>query len=73
MGYLKKIVEDIGSGKAVRASVTELKQILVGALPAILDDKQQSKKVSNILRTIKREDTADVGGTGHSARWYLKR
>ena len=54
-----------------RASVTELKQILVGALPAILDDKQQSKKVSNILQALKREGMADVEGTGHAARWYL--
>ena len=56
-----------------RASVNELKQILAGALPAVLDDKQQSKKVSNILQTMKREGTADVDGTGHSARWYLKK
>ena len=53
------------------ASVTEIKQVLVGALPAILDDKQQSKKVSNILQAMKREDIADVKGTGHAARWYL--
>ena len=54
-----------------KASVTELKQVLVGALPAILDDKQQSKKVSNILQAMKREGMADVEGTGHAARWYL--
>lgn len=54
-----------------RASVTELKQILVGALPAILDDKQQSKKISNILQAMKREGMTDVEGTGHAARWYL--
>ena len=54
-----------------KASVTELKQVLVGALPAILDDKQQSKKVSNILQAMKREGIADVEGTGHAARWYL--
>lgn len=56
-----------------RASVNELKQILAGALPAVLDDKQQLKKVSNILQAMKREGTADVDGTGHSARWYLKK
>ena len=56
-----------------RVSVTELKQILLGALPAVLDDKQQSKKVSNILQAMKREGTADVDGTGHAARWYLKK
>lgn len=56
-----------------KASVTELKQILLGALPAVLDDKQQSKKVSNILQAMKREKIADVEGTGHTARWYLKK
>lgn len=57
--------------KMDKVSVTELKQVLVGALPAILDDKQQSKKVSNILQAMKREGIADVEGTGHAARWYL--
>ncbi len=54
-----------------KASVSELKEILAGALPAFLDEKQQSKKVSNILQAMKRENTADVSGTGHAARWYL--
>ncbi len=54
-----------------RASVNELKQVLIGALPAIMDDKQQSKKVSNILQAMKREGKANVEGTGHAARWYL--
>ena len=56
-----------------RASVTELKEILLGALPAVLNDRQQSKKVSNILQAMKREGIADVKGTGHAARWYLKK
>ena len=56
-----------------RASVTELKEILLGALPAVLNDRQQSKKVSNILQVMKREGIADVEGTGHAARWYLKK
>lgn len=56
-----------------KASVTELKQILLGALPVVLDDKQQLTKVANILQAIKREKIADVEGTGHVARWYLKK
>ena len=56
-----------------RASVTELKEILLGALPAVLNDRQQSKKVSNILQAMKREGSVDVEGTGHAARWYLKK
>ena len=54
-----------------RASVTELKEILLGALPAVLNDRQQ--KVSNILQAMKREGIVDVEGTGHAARWYLKK
>lgn len=54
-----------------KASVSELKEILAGALPAFLDEKQQSKKVSNILQAMKRDNIADVSGTGHAARWYL--
>lgn len=56
-----------------RASVTDLKEILLGALPAVLNDRQQSKKVSNILQAMKREGIVDVEGTGHAARWYLKK
>ncbi|OLR65942.1 transcriptional regulator [Anaerostipes sp. 992a] len=54
-----------------QASVTELKSVLEGALPAVLDEKQQSKKVSNILQAMKRAGIADVNGTGHAARWHL--
>ena len=54
-----------------KASVAELKEILAGALPVFLDEKQQSKKVSNILQAMKRDKIADVTGTGHSARWFL--
>lgn len=53
------------------ASVTELKSVLEGALPAVLDEKQQAKKVSNILQAMKRAGIADVEGTGHAARWHL--
>ena len=56
-----------------KASVAELKQVLLGTLPAVLNDKQQSKKVSKILQSMKREKIADVEGTGHAARWYLKK
>lgn len=54
-----------------KASVSELKEILAGALPAFLDEKQQAKKVSNILQAMKREHIADVSGTGHTAKWFL--
>lgn len=54
-----------------KASVSELKEILAGALPAFLDEKKQSKKVSNILQAMKKENITDVSGTGHAAKWFL--
>lgn len=54
-----------------RASVSELKEILAGALPAFLNEKQQSKKVSNILQTMKKDGIADVSGTARTAKWFL--
>ncbi|MBQ8634070.1 MAG: putative DNA binding domain-containing protein [Lachnospiraceae bacterium] len=55
------------------ASASELKAVLSGALPAFMDEKQQAKKVSNILQTMKKDGVANVIGTGHAARCYLKR
>jgi ATP-dependent DNA helicase RecG len=55
------------------ASVSELKSIMAGAFPAMLNEKQQSKKVSNILQAMKRAGDVDVKGSGHAARWYLVR
>ena len=56
-----------------RDSAGELEAVLSGSLSAVLNDKQQSKKVSNILQAMKREGIADVDGGGHVARWYLKK
>lgn len=42
-------------------------------LLANLDDKQQLKKMSNIIRAMKRENIVDVDGNGHAVRWYLKK
>ena len=55
------------------ASASELKAVLSGALPAFMDEKQQAKKVSNILQSMKKDGVANVIGTGHAARWYLER
>ena len=51
------------------ASVSEIFKVLEGALPAHMDEKQQVKKVSNILQSMKKEGLIDVTGTGHSAKW----
>lgn len=54
-----------------KAKVSDIKAVLEGALPAIMDEKQQTKKVSNILQAMKREGIVNVEGTGHKARWML--
>lgn len=56
-----------------RDSAGELEAVLSGSLSAVLNDKQQSKKVSIILQAMKRESIADVDCVGHAARWYLKK
>ena len=53
------------------AKVSDIKAVLEGALPAIMDEKQQTKKVSNILQAMKREGIVNVEGTEHKARWML--
>lgn len=53
------------------AKTSEIKEILQGALPAIMDEKQQARKVSNILQSMKKDGIVDVRGTGHAAKWFL--
>lgn len=36
-----------------KAKVSELRQVLIGALLVIMDEKQQSEKDSNILQALK--------------------
>lgn len=55
------------------ASVSEIYKVLVGSLPAHMDNQQQHKKVSNILQSMKKENLIDVEGTGHTAKWKLKK
>ena len=54
------------------ASVAEIYKVLEGTLPAHMDKKQQIKKVSNILQSMKKDDLIEVTGTGHSAKWKKK-
>lgn len=43
-----------------------------GALPAVLDDKQKMKKVSNILQKMKIEGLIYPKGSRRYTKWYLK-
>lgn len=51
------------------ATVLELRTVLVGTFPSHMDEKQQSRKVSNILQVMKKEGIVEVHGTAHGARW----
>lgn len=51
--------------------VSQLKGILKGALPESLDQKQQTKKITNLLQAMKKDGLIFLEGKGHSAKWYL--
>ena len=67
--YEQLVINALKTMKSAR--VSDIKAVLVGALPAIMDEKQQTKKVSNILQAMKKEEIVTVEGTGHKARWSL--
>lgn len=63
-----KALESMGE-----ASKQELMEVLEKALPEVLSDEQKSKKVSNMLQSMKKENVVDTAGKNRYARWYLKK
>ena len=63
---LKNALETMG-----KARVSELREILDGSFPNILDEKQKARKVSYLLNEMKKNGIADYEGKGQSARWFL--
>lgn len=55
------------------ASKQDLMDVLEKALPEVLSDEQKSKKVSNMLQSMKKENIVDTAGKNRYARWYLKK
>ena len=53
------------------ASKQDLMEILEKALPDVLSEEQESKKVSNLLQAMKKEGMIAVRGTNRYAKWYL--
>lgn len=53
------------------ASKQELMEVLEKALPEVLSDEQKSKKVSNLLQAMKRENIIIVRGMNRYAKWHL--
>lgn len=63
-----KALESMGE-----ASKQDLMEVLEKALPEVLSDEQKSKKVSNMLQSMKKENVVDTAGKNRYARWYLKK
>ena len=51
--------------------VSQLKEVLKGALPESLDQKQQAKKITNLLQAMKKDGMIVLEGSWHSAKWHL--
>lgn len=61
-----KALESMGE-----ASKQELMEVLEKALPEVLSDEQKSKKVSNLLQAMKRENIIMAKGVNRYAKWYI--
>jgi len=55
------------------ASKQDLMEILDKALPEVLSESQKSKKVSNLLQTMKKDGIIAARGVNRYAKWYLNR
>ena len=53
------------------ANKQDLMEILEKALPDVLSEEQKSKKISNLLQAMKKEEMIAVKGTNRYAKWYL--
>ena len=54
------------------ASKEELRSILFAALPAILNDQQKGKKLSNLLQALRKDGLIENDGKRKAAKWFLK-
>ena len=65
---IMKALETMGE-----ASKQEIMEVLENALPEILNEDQKSKKVSNLLQSMKREGLVEAEGKTRHAKWVLQR
>ena len=65
---IMKALETMGE-----ASKQEIVEVLENALPEILNEDQKSKKVSNLLQSMKREGLVEAEGKTRHAKWVLQR
>lgn len=61
-----KALESMGEARK-----KDLMEVLEKALPEVLSEEQKSKKVSNLLQTLKRENKIDSIGSNRYAKWCL--
>lgn len=54
------------------ASKQEIMEVLENALPEVLDDRQKSKKVSNLLQAMKKKGLVAAEGKTRHAKWILQ-
>ncbi|MCU6761882.1 Divergent AAA domain [uncultured Roseburia sp.] len=54
-----------------KASKKDLMAVLERALPEVLSEEQKSKKVSNLLQAMKRDEIIVTTGTNRYAKWHL--
>ena len=62
-----KALESMGE-----ASKKDLMEVLEKALPEVLSEEQKSKKVSNLLQALKKDDVIEVSGVNRYSKWYVK-
>lgn len=58
--------------KMKEASKKDLMGVLESALPAILDETQKIKKVSNLLQSMKKDKIIDVNNGRRYGKWFLR-
>lgn len=61
-----KALESMGE-----AGKQELMEVLEKVLPEVLNDEQKSKKVSNLLQAMKKENIIMAKGRNRYAKWYI--
>ncbi len=61
-----KALESMGEARK-----KDLMEVLEKALPEVLSEEQKSKKVSNLLQTLKRENKIESIGSNRYAKWCL--
>lgn len=53
------------------AGKQELMEVLEKALPEVLSDEQKSKKISNLLQAMKKDEIIAATGKNRYAKWHL--